>query len=279
VQHIFIGDVQGCADEFEAMIARARERYGEDFELWSVGDLVNRGPASLRVLVAMRELVERGRARFVLGNHELALLRTAWGLRERSAADSFGDVLDARDADEWIEWLRARPVVEFGQLGLQPFVMVHAAVHPDWGLEALRAHADSIHVQLASDDVAHARRFLAQDFTASPARDALGRLTSCRSVTCRGGWRSQQPSGEHTAWHDAWAARQHSYGVVYGHWSLQGLHVAKGLRGLDTGCVHHGRGRDGALTAWLPSDSAATPFDVPDDAFWQVPAHRMYYAH
>jgi hypothetical protein len=65
---------------------------------------------------------------------------------------------------------------------------------------------------------------------------------------------------------------------VYGHWSLQGLHVARGLRGLDTGCVHHGRGRDGFLTAWLPDPAADEPFGLPDAAFWKIPARRAYYA-
>ncbi|MFP8875958.1 MAG: hypothetical protein VCB99_03395, partial [Myxococcota bacterium] len=57
----------------------------------------------------------------------------------------------------------------------------------------------------------------------------------------------------------------------------QGLHVAKGLRGLDTGCVHHGRGKQGFLTAWLPDPSLESPFEVPDAAFWQIPARRSYY--
>jgi len=226
----------------------------------------------------MRELVERGRARYVLGNHELALLRTAWGLREPAASDSFHDVLEAPDADAWIDWLRARPVAEFGRLGSQPFAMVHAAVHPDWNLETLHEWARSIHARLASADLEHARQFLALESSACAARDALARMTSCRSVTRSGGWTSEQPADEHIAWHDAWSHRGHDYGVVYGHWSLQGLHVAKGLRGLDTGCVHHGRGRDGALTAWLPNAALAMPFDVPDDGFWQVPAQRVYYA-
>ena len=54
--------------------------------------------------------------------------------------------------------------------------------------------------------------------------------------------------------------------------------VAPGLRGLDTGCVHHGRGREGALTAWVPSGAVRAPFDIPDANFWQIPARRPYYA-
>ena len=58
----------------------------------------------------------------------------------------------------------------------------------------------------------------------------------------------------------------------------EGLHVAPGLRGLDTGCVHHGRNGDRALTAWLPDERRSTPFGVPDESFWRVPAKRIYYA-
>ena len=79
------------------------------------------------------------------------------------------------------------------------------------------------------------------------------------------------------AWHAAWSERGHAYGVVYGHWALQGLHVAPGLRGLDTGCVHHNPERDGTLTAWLPDGHADDPFALPDENFWHVPARRQYY--
>jgi bis(5'-nucleosyl)-tetraphosphatase (symmetrical) len=132
VRQIFVGDVQGCADELEELLERAGEAFGEDFELWVVGDLVNRGPYNLRALRSVRELVDAGRARYVLGNHEVALLCTALGLRARDDSDSFGDVLDAPDAAQWIEWLRRRPLIETGRVGGQRVAMVHAAVHPDW---------------------------------------------------------------------------------------------------------------------------------------------------
>jgi hypothetical protein len=44
VQKIFIGDVQGCGDELETLVTRARLEFDRDFELWSVGDMINRGP-------------------------------------------------------------------------------------------------------------------------------------------------------------------------------------------------------------------------------------------
>ncbi|MCH2186410.1 hypothetical protein MK280_11120, partial [Myxococcota bacterium] len=72
-----------------------------------------------------------------------------------------------------------------------------------------------------------------------------------------------------------WGRQAHDYGVVYGHWALQGLMVAPGLRGLDTGCVHNAPGRPGSLTAWVPrADSTSGLFDVPDEAFISEPAHQ-----
>jgi bis(5'-nucleosyl)-tetraphosphatase (symmetrical) len=277
VQQIFVGDIQGCADELEELLGRAREAFGENFELWVVGDVVNRGPDNLRALRSIRGLVDAGRAHYVLGNHELALLRTALGLREKADCDSLDDVLEALDAPEWIEWLRRRPLVETGRLGGQRFAMVHAAAHPDWSLEELRSRARAVESQLAAATLEDLRRFLAGEANAGGERDTLERLTHCRSVTLSGSWSSETPVGDWIAWHAAWSMRRHDYGVVYGHWALQGLHVAPGLRGLDTGCVHHGRGHDGALTAWVPNATTRAPFDVPDARFWRVPARRAYY--
>ncbi|MFO0691426.1 MAG: hypothetical protein U0900_22195, partial [Myxococcota bacterium] len=94
-------------------------------------------------------------------------------------------------------------------------------------------------------------------------------------------WSSADPAPPMRPWHAAWSARGHGFGLVYGHWARQGLHAAPGLRGLDTGCVHHGRGRDGFLTAWVPDETPRSDgrrsFDVPDERFWHIPARRRYY--
>jgi len=266
--------VQGCADELDALLGRARRRYGDDFEVWLVGDLVNRGPGSLQVLERVRALQALGRARCVLGNHDLALISVAWGLRELRPTDTFGTILARSDADDWIDWLRNLPLVESGRIGTQPFAMVHAAAHPDWDLAALRAAAARVEARLRSP---LAPAFLASDPKTDPDRNTLARLTSCRSVGPSGEWSAEPPEGRLEAWHQRWTAKGHPYAVVYGHWSLQGLHVANALRGLDTGCVHEGRGRPGFLTAWIPDSSRRRPFDLPDDGFWQERARRPYY--
>jgi bis(5'-nucleosyl)-tetraphosphatase (symmetrical) len=274
---VFIGDVQGCAAELLELLERVRGVHGEDFELWLVGDLINRGPASLQALRTVRPLVEQGRARYVLGNHEIWMLESYFGQRPLRYPDTMADLLARPDIDDWVEWIRRRPLVETGELSVRPFAMVHAAAHPDWDLDTLVRRAREAESRLGHPDRSVAERFLASDHRRDAALDALRLITSCRSVGPDGSWSSEEPVSPAVAWHTAWSRRAHCYGVVYGHWALQGLHVAPGLRGLDTGCVHHGRSHEGFLTAWLPDLTREDPFALPDREFWQVRAHRRYY--
>lgn len=280
IQRIFVGDVQGCAEELETLISRATEAFGDEFVLWVAGDLINRGPGNLRALTLVRELVEESRAEYVLGNHEIFLICVAFGLLELRPHDSIEDVLSSAEADDWIDWLRERPLVVPGEIDGQRFAMLHASTHPDWSFEQLLERAGLASSRLA-ESRASARALLAEDVVPGTVRDDVGRLTRGRSVFPDGDWSSEEPVTPEQAWHFAWSTRRHDFGIVYGHWSRQGLHLANGLRGLDTGCVHHGRGRDGFLTAWLPDsappETPGEPFALPDDRLWQVPARRRYY--
>ncbi len=278
MQRVFVGDVQGCADENDELVERVRAHFGGDFELCWVGDLVNRGPYNLRVLRRVRELADSGRGRVVLGNHDLELLRIAAGLSRPGPRDTLGEVLAAPDRDDWIDWLRRLPVVESGWLGRERFVMVHASAPPGMALTELERRAREVEGRLAEGSLSDLAHFLGGPPEPGSALELLDRLTQCRSVSNTGEWRREPPglaAEGFQAWHALWSRHEPDYGVVYGHWSLQGLHVAPGLRGLDTGCVHHGRGRDGALTAWLPEGER--PFRAHENRFWSVPARRIYY--
>ena len=89
-----IGDLQGCFAPLQQLLgeigySRSRDR------LWFVGDVVNRGPASLEALRFVRDLGTG--AVMVLGNHDLHLLVSAWGGRKIHKDDTLDDILAAPD--------------------------------------------------------------------------------------------------------------------------------------------------------------------------------------
>ncbi|GAG40522.1 unnamed protein product, partial [marine sediment metagenome] len=122
-----IGDIHGCWQTLQRLLARIEWNPTVD-ELWLVGDLVNRGPASLEVL---RWAANQQRLVAVLGNHDLHLLARAEGLVDGRSEDMIDEVLDAPDRDHLLAWLRARPFIHVRD----DVVMVHAGLWPGWDVE------------------------------------------------------------------------------------------------------------------------------------------------
>lgn len=221
-RRVFVGDVQGCRIELERLLDALRFDPAED-ELHPVGDFVNRGPDSAGVLRLCRALGAGG----VLGNHDVHLLRVAAGLRETGPRDTIGDVLAAEDRDELLAWLAERPWMRTWS----DVWLVHAGLDPTWDdPAALLAGRDPLERDPLTEFAVRARYC-----------DAAGRRPASD-------W--PPPQAPYAPWHEHWRAR-HPDGptVVFGHWSRQGLLVAPGLRGLDSGCVWGER-----LTAWIAEE-------------------------
>ena len=123
--HYLVGDVQGCCDAFDRLLAEIGFSPSRD-GLVVLGDLVNRGPQSLAVLERMRALGASAQA--VLGNHDLHLLAVAHGVRPEHRSYTLRQILDAPDRDAWLDWLRARPLA----LMSHGWLCVHAGVNPAW---------------------------------------------------------------------------------------------------------------------------------------------------
>ena len=118
-----IGDIQGCHDELQALLARLEFSPSRDV-LYLVGDLVNRGPQSLAVLRWVRQ--HEGAVRPVLGNHDLHLMAVLAGQVAPKSKDTFGDLLAAPEAQDWLHWLAGVPLVREGAGHL----FVHAGLLP-----------------------------------------------------------------------------------------------------------------------------------------------------
>ena len=124
-----IGDVQGCFDDLLRLLDRLDFDPGVD-HLWFTGDLVNRGPNSLTLLRFVRSLGPA--AVTVLGNHDLYLLTAASGAGNVGRKDTLDGILEARDREELLFWLRHQPLLWHDEhLG---FAMIHAGLSPQWDL-------------------------------------------------------------------------------------------------------------------------------------------------
>lgn len=239
-----IGDVQGCWDSLEALVAQMPIHPRRD-QLWFVGDLVNRGPKSLKVL---RRLMAAGRNVIcVLGNHDLHLLALAAGARKPQALDTIQTVLRAPDADDLIDWLRKRPLAHADGKTL----MVHAGVLPHWSLRKTLSLAQEVSLRLSSH---HWKDFLHEMVSGGKPhwadgvsgqkrmRAALSVFTRLRYLDAQGipdfknKLAPEQAIGL-TPWFDVPGRKTQNMRLVFGHWSTLGLMVRPNLISLDTGCV------------------------------------------
>ena len=95
-----VGDLQGCLESFEELI----DMLDPNASFVFVGDIVNRGPASLETLRRVKALDEAGRCRAVLlGNHDLHLLAVAAGAGKLHRSDTIGEILEAPDCKELLK--------------------------------------------------------------------------------------------------------------------------------------------------------------------------------
>ena len=240
-----IGDLQGCADELEQLLEQV-EALSPGARLVFVGDLVNRGPQSLRTLRRVKSLGER--ALTVLGNHDLHLLAVSQGVRAPGRGDTLDELLNAPDRDELLAWLRSQPLA----LHVDGHLVVHAGVLPSWTVEQVLMLSAEVQQRLQD---AHWVDFLHTMYGNQPARwddrlqgaerlrcivNALTRLRFCSAdgemefATKEG---PGQPPAGYLPWFDVPERRSADTTVVFGHWSTLGVVQRPKLIGLDSGCV------------------------------------------
>jgi bis(5'-nucleosyl)-tetraphosphatase (symmetrical) len=243
-----IGDLQGCCDALERLLQKIDFSPSRD-RIYLLGDLVNRGPASLLTLRRLQGL--GAAATCLLGNHDLHLLAAAHGKRKPSRSDTLHEILEAPDRDALLDWLRQQRMACFEQ----GWLMVHAGVVPQWDLALTLSLAAEVEAMLRGPELPD---FLAQMYGNEPARwDAsltgierlrfvVNVLTRLRFCDAEGRLDFQTKDGAGSApegfmpWFDVPGRRSSGTPIAFGHWSTLGLLQRPGLLALDTGCVWGG---------------------------------------
>lgn len=242
---IAIGDVQGCYDQLMRLLERAGYDERRDL-LWFVGDLVNRGSQSLQTVRFVKGLGSR--AVTVLGNHDLALLVVAEGIKKPYASDTFGDILAAPDREELLAWLRQQQMMHADG----GYAMVHAGLPPQWSVAQALALAREAEQALRGPGY---REFLRRMYGNEPVRwrdDLAGydrlriivnAMTRMRLATADGTLEFSHKVGlanlppGYLPWYDVPARASRDTVILFGHWAALGLLLRDDVVGLDSGCV------------------------------------------
>lgn len=133
-----IGDVHGCADELQALLAtlgyvldQETFRHPDGRRVVFLGDLVDRGPGVVRVLRTVMRMVAAGTALCVPGNHDVKLMRAlqgkqvtiAHGLQESLAQLAVESEAFRHEVAAFIDGLVSHYVLDGGAL-----VVAHAGM-------------------------------------------------------------------------------------------------------------------------------------------------------
>ena len=248
-----VGDVQGCLTPLRQLLTRL------DFDpvrdrLIVVGDLVNRGPASLDVLRYLHGLGDA--ATCLLGNHDLHLLAAARSGRFNTR-DTLAEVMAAPDRDALLSWLRHRPLAYWH--APTETLLVHAGLAPQWSVvdaltlagevsDVLRSAAgDALLDQLYGNDPDRWEpslqglprwRFIINALTRLRMVHGDGRL----ALRHKGPPAAIDEADVHP-WFAAPGRASAGTRIVFGHWSMLGqVHWPEAeVYGLDTGCVWGGQ--------------------------------------
>ncbi len=141
-----IGDVHGCYETLMALLDKIDFSPQSD-KLCFVGDLVNRGPKSLKVLEFIYSLPNYA---ITLGNHDLHLLAVDCGTRSLNDKDTFEDVLISKKRRILCDWLREQPLLHY--FPEHHLAMVHAGIPPQWNMATALKHSAEVEHCLRNTD-------------------------------------------------------------------------------------------------------------------------------
>lgn len=250
-----IGDVQGCYQQLESLLNHPEIRNDPNCKLWFAGDIINRGKDSLKTLKRIIDLGDR--AITILGNHDIHCLAVAAGFRREHHTDTINEILKSKNRNDYIEWLRTRPLAHYEYEHL----MVHAGVMQPWTATKAMELAEEVSTKVLKSDnwqqklqsiFGNEPNYWDDSFKGSKRHrvviNAFTRMRMCflngsMDFSYKGAPQMQpmQQGAKVLPWFELPDRRSADTTIVFGHWSTLGLLIRPRLLALDTGCVWGGR--------------------------------------
>ncbi|VAW69199.1 Bis(5'-nucleosyl)-tetraphosphatase, symmetrical [hydrothermal vent metagenome] len=250
-----IGDVQGCYAPLKELLGKIKFNCDKD-QLWFAGDIINRGPQSLKTIRFIKSLADN--AITVLGNHDLHLLAMAHGLHRQNKKDSIQEILDAPDSEPLLDWLIHRPLMHYQ--AENNVCLVHAGMYPHWTVEQALSYSQELEGILQGPK---AHEFFHHMYGDKPSKwsdtlsgwDRLRFITNCftrmryindemKLCLKDKGAPSKQAKNKQTRSIHPWFEFERpdkTLNIIFGHWSTLEDPEIKHLFPLDTGCLWGGK--------------------------------------
>lgn len=245
-----IGDLQGCFDEFQALLQQVDFNPSKD-HLYLVGDIVARGPNSLACLEYLYQ--NQDSITVTLGNHDLHLIACYLLNKPINPKDKLQEVFAYTALPAYIDLLLEQPLALW--LEHENVFMSHAGLNPDWSINKALEHAQFAQKCYQGDQ---ARVFFQRMYDQHPTlwheqltdyeqfRYIVNYFTRMRYLTvdgqldlkCKG---ATADSNTIIPWFSHSRFSTFKNHIVFGHWaSLEGKTGLKNIHALDTGCVWGG---------------------------------------
>lgn len=250
----FVGDIHGCYNNLRSILDYVHFDPNHDI-LYLTGDLVSRGPHSLEVLRLIRSF--NNSAKTVLGNHDLHLLKTYFGIDYKKFKNHFLKILNAPDSDELINWLCHQPILHIDEN--KKLLMSHAGIHPQWDINQTKLYAQEIEHILTGDypdllfknlTTLNKLALIRLDITKNRIKNIqynLNVFTKMRYIQKNGLLELHCKNNPKHApkniypWFNLSKLIPPIYSIIFGHWaSLQNTQIPNGIYGLDSGCCWGG---------------------------------------
>ena len=245
-----IGDIQGCYKEFKNLIKLIDPNKENKF--LCVGDLVNRGPESEKVV----DYVIKNNVKSVFGNHDLHLMAILIGVRKHNKKkDTMQRLINKNKAIEIIDYFSQFSFAKVVTNNKKKSLIVHAGVLPSWSLDNILSANDELQEDLKKDpeeffstmysdrskaiskstNKKNRRRYLINVFTRMRFISEKNKL-DLQTKLKKAGSNKFNP----------WFSYKHKClkdvdNIIFGHWAaLNGVTNHNNIKGIDLGCVWGG---------------------------------------
>tara|TARA_B100000614_G_C14545769_1_gene492007 strand:- start:1470 stop:2288 length:819 start_codon:yes stop_codon:yes gene_type:complete len=243
-----VGDIQGCFEEFKEGLELIKFKSSKDF-LWITGDLLNRGPDSLKVLEYVFKI--KNSVHIVLGNHDLHFLNCFFNNKYLGDQDTFQSLMLHKKAFKMANFLLRQPFIFSKKILTKERVikvaMVHAGIPRDMTLKKAETLSRLCELELVNNPKKSLKKIFEDKKNFNDIDSFSGLInffTRVRVINKTGfpdfsfkGKKKNIPS-----FLDPWFKKENIIMedldfLVFGHWAaLQGKTGISNILALDTGC-------------------------------------------